>query len=82
MGRSRHLNSRCRQRIDRVPWRPTSAHPASTEVGNALLQPFDLPVERADPLLEFGLKDLALVVVAAAAGAEQELDDVNGLVLP
>ena len=55
---------------------------ASTEAGNAFLQPLDFHVEPADPLVEFGLEGLALVALAAAAVAEEGLGAVEELLLP
>src|SRR5512135_2908986 len=59
-----------------------SARLASTAAGNAFLQPLDFHVEPADPFVEFGLEGLALLVLAAAAVAEEGLDAVQELLLP
>jgi len=53
------------------------AHLASTAAGNAFLQPLDLHVEPADPLIELGLEGLPLLALAAAAVAEERVDAVN-----
>ena len=60
----------------------TRARLASTGAGNAFLQPLDLHVEPADPLVEFGLENLAVVMVAAAAVAEERLGAIEQLLLP
>src|SRR5262245_1281186 len=62
--------------------RPTSARRASTAAGNAFLQPLDFHVETTDPFVELGLDRLVVVVVAAAAVAEEGLDAVEELLLP
>src|SRR5512143_1061029 len=59
----------------------TSARLASTAAGNAFLQPLDFHVEPADPLVEFGLEGLPLLVLAAAV-AEEGLGAVEELLLP
>src|SRR6478752_3380032 len=59
-----------------------SARLASTAAGNAFLQPLDLHVESADPLVELGLEVLALLALAAAAIAEEGFDAVEELLLP
>jgi|GEM_PF-4260760 len=43
---------------------------ASTEAGNAFLQPFDFHVGPPNPLVEFGLDHLAVIAVTAAAIAD------------
>src|SRR5512147_1887463 len=60
----------------------TSARLASTAAGNAFLQPLDFHVEPADPFVEFGLEGLTLLVLAAAAIAEEGLGPVEELLLP
>ena len=60
----------------------TSPRLASTEAGNAFLQPLDFHVEPADPLVEFGLDRLALVAVPATAVAEEGLGAVEELLRP
>ena len=54
----------------------------SIEAGNFFFQPLEFHLEPADLLEEFGLDLLALVVVAAAAVAEQRFDAVQELFLP
>src|SRR3954447_14084799 len=54
----------------------------SLEAGNFFFQPLEFHLEPADLLVEFGLDRLALVVVAAAAVAEQRFDAVQELLLP
>src|SRR6516165_10511450 len=55
---------------------------ASTAAGNAFLQPLDFHVEPADPLVELGLERLAVLLLAAAAVAEEGLGAVEELLLP
>src|SRR5512135_3233593 len=59
-----------------------SARLASTAAGNAFLQPLDLHVEPADPLVEFGLEGLALLPLAMAVVAEEGLGAVEESLLP
>src|SRR5581483_9180934 len=59
-----------------------SARLASTEAGSAFLQPLDLHVEPADPLVELGLERLALIAAPASAIAEERLGAVEELLLP
>src|SRR5262245_6022561 len=59
-----------------------SARLASTEAGNAFLQPLDFHVEPADPLVELGLDRLVVVAVAAPTVAEEGLGAVEELLLP
>src|SRR5262245_24205279 len=59
-----------------------SARLASTEAGNAFLQPLDFHVEPADPLVELGLDRLVVVVLATSAVPEEGLDAVEELLLP
>src|SRR5262249_6318333 len=59
-----------------------SARLASTAAGDAFLQPLDFHVEPADPLVELGLQRLALLLLAAAAVAEEGLGPVEELSLP
>src|SRR4051794_2024996 len=54
----------------------------STAAGNPFFQPFDLHVESDDLFIQFGLNGLALVLLAAAAVAEEGLDAVEELFLP
>ena len=54
----------------------------SAEAGNFFFQPLDLHLEPADLLVKLGLDRLALVVVVAAAVAEQRFDAVQELLLP
>src|SRR5262249_38522163 len=75
-------DSHRRQMLNRVSSGLTSARLASTEEGNAYLQPFDFHVQSADPLVEFGLDGLIVAVVTAAAVAERGLDAVEELLLP
>jgi hypothetical protein len=49
----------------------------SAEAGSFFFQPLDLHLEPADLLVKLGLDRLALVVVAAAAVAEQGFDDTD-----
>lgn len=72
------------RRVIGIRWHKTDrdqvAHGPPTEAGNAFLQPRDLPVEPPDPLVEFGLEHL--VVVVAADVAEEGLGVVEELLLP
>src|SRR4051812_35201454 len=54
----------------------------STAAGNPFFQPFDLHVEATDLFIQLRLNGLALVVLAAAAVAEEGLDAVEELLLP
>src|SRR3954451_14449555 len=54
----------------------------SLEAGNFFFQPLEFHLEPADLLVELGLDRLALVVVAAAAVAEERIDAVEELLLP
>jgi hypothetical protein len=54
----------------------------STAAGNAFLEPLDLHVEPANPLVELGLVGLGPIVLAAAAIAEEGLGPVEELLLP
>ena len=55
---------------------------ASTEAGNAFLQPLDFHVEPADPLVELGLDRQVVVVVASSTVVEEGRDAVEELLLP
>jgi hypothetical protein len=59
-----------------------SARLCSTVAGNPFFQPFDLHVEATDLLIQLFLDCLTLVLLAAAAVAEQRLDAVEELLLP
>src|SRR5512135_284099 len=59
-----------------------SARFRSTAAGNPFFQPFDLHVEPADLLVQFGLEGLSLLVLAPPAVAEEGLDAVEELLLP
>jgi hypothetical protein len=59
-----------------------SARLQSTEAGNPFFQPFDLPVEPADLLVELGLEGLPLLALAPPVVAEDGLDAVEELLLP
>src|SRR6516165_4535072 len=54
----------------------------SAAAGSFFFQPLDLPVEPSDLLVEFGLEGQALVVLAAAAVAEERFGAVQELLLP
>src|ERR1700757_2673148 len=54
----------------------------SAAAGSFFFQPLDLHVEPSDLLVEFGLDGQALVVLAAAAVAEERFGAVQELLLP
>src|SRR5512135_3176915 len=60
----------------------TSSRLRSTAAGNPFFQPFDLHVEPADLLVQFGLACLSLLTLAAPSIAEEVLDAVKELFLP
>src|SRR5207248_7341204 len=60
----------------------TSSRLRSTAAGNPFFQPFDLHVEPADLLVEFGLEGLSLLTLAPPAIAKEILDTVQELLLP
>src|SRR5512135_3603854 len=60
----------------------TSARFRSTAAGNPFFQPFDLHVEPADLLVQFGLEGLSLLALAPPTVAEDGLDAVEELFLP
>src|SRR5512135_3335328 len=60
----------------------TSARFRSTAAGNPFFQPFDLHVEPADLLVQFGLDGLSFLPLAPPTVAEQRLDAVEELLLP
>src|SRR6266481_2583052 len=64
------------------PHCPMSARLRSAAAGNAFFQPLDLHVEPSDPLEEFGLQRLAVLVLAATADAEEGLGAIEELFLP
>ena len=54
----------------------------SIEAGNFFFQPLEFHLEPADLLVEFGLDHLALVVVVAAAVAEERFQAIQELLVP
>src|SRR5258708_7945857 len=59
-----------------------SARFRSIAAGNPFFQPFDLHVEPADLLVEFGLARLSLLTLASPPVAEEVLDAVEEVFLP